>query len=154
MSRGFFGIGVYEPKWDSNIGTLWRHARLYGADFIFTIGKRYKKQPTDTSDTPRHIPLYSYKDTDDFMDHLPQGCELVCIEQCVDSKSLPSYCHPERAVYLLGAEDHGIPLETLGGNTVVEIPAKEAQSMNVSVAGTLVLYDRFVKLKTKGNKHG
>jgi tRNA(Leu) C34 or U34 (ribose-2'-O)-methylase TrmL len=146
MGRGFFGIGVYEPKWESNIGTLWRHARLYGADFIFTIGKRYTKQPTDTSNTPRHIPLYTYSDIADFVTHLPAKSEVILVEQADNSTKLPDFQHPERAVYLLGAEDHGLPQEMLKVNPVVEIPVVEPQSMNVSVAGTLVMYDRYIKL--------
>jgi len=46
--RGFFGIGIQNIKTESNIGTLWRSANILGADFIYTIGKRYKKQSSDT----------------------------------------------------------------------------------------------------------
>ena len=151
MSRGYFGIGVYMPKWEANIGTLWRHARLYGADFIFTVGARYKKQPTDTSDTPKHTPLFEYSDWQDFKAHLPKGCRIVCIEQATGAPLLPDFTHPERAVYLLGAEDKGLPKEVMfGGDSdhIIQIPSLEPQSMNVSAAGTLIMYDRFVKEAT------
>ena len=36
--RGYFGIGIYGPKMTKNIGTLWRTADIFGADFMFTIG--------------------------------------------------------------------------------------------------------------------
>lgn len=143
--RGYFGIGVYHPKTQENIGTLWRHAKLYGADFIFTIGRRYKKQASDTSNTSLHIPLYNYTDYQDFKDHLPYNCRVVCVELAESAQSLPDVIHPERAVYLLGAEDKGIPSEILKGKRVIQIPALEAQSMNVAVSGTLVMYDRFIK---------
>lgn len=145
MGRGYFGIGVLNPKVEENIGTLWRHARLYGAEFIFTIGRRYKKQASDTSATSRHIPLYHYKDFEDFESHLPLDCKLICVELEDDSVSLPDFRHPERAVYLLGAEDHGIPREITIDRPIIQIPAVEPQSMNVSVSGTLVMYDRFTK---------
>jgi hypothetical protein len=29
--RGYFGVGIYGSKWETNIGTLWRAAHLYGA---------------------------------------------------------------------------------------------------------------------------
>lgn len=153
--RGYFGIGVYHPKTEENIGTLWRHARLYGADFIFTIGRRYRKQASDTSNTPLHIPLYNYVDYQDFYDHLPNGCQVVCVEQTESSVELPAAEHPERAVYLLGAEDHGLPEDIMNDKQVIEIPSIEPQSMNVAVSGTLVMYDRFIKaLSEKGEQHG
>lgn len=60
MKRGYFGIGVYHPKNVINIGTLWRSANCFGADFLFTIGHRYKHQGSDTLKTYRHIPLYLF----------------------------------------------------------------------------------------------
>ena len=42
---GYFGIGVMGLKYDDNYGTLLRTAQVFGADFIFIIGRRYKKQP-------------------------------------------------------------------------------------------------------------
>lgn len=145
MGRGYFGVGVYEPKFGDNIGMLWRHARLYGADFIFTVGKRYSKEPTDTSETPKHTPLYHYADLEDLESHLPRGCELILIEQAEGSEKLPNATHPTRAVYLLGAEDHGLPEDLITSHRVFEIPSGQPQSMNVSAAGTLVMYDRFIK---------
>ena len=38
MSRGFYAIGVYKPKKEVNIGTLWRTANILGASLIFTAG--------------------------------------------------------------------------------------------------------------------
>lgn len=64
--RGYYGIGVYHPKTSANIGTLWREAYLYGADFIFTIGRRYKKQSSDTTKTIRHLPLWEFKTFEEF----------------------------------------------------------------------------------------
>ena len=53
--RGYFGIGIQNAKTDENIGTLWRSAFIMGASFIFTIGKRYKKQATDTPKSWKNI---------------------------------------------------------------------------------------------------
>ena len=142
---GFYGIGVYHPKVSENIGTLWRHAWLYGADFIFTVGRRYTKQATDTVKAPMMVPLYHYEDFDDFNDHLPFGCPIVCVELAPKAAALPDVTHPDRAAYLLGAEDHGIPAALLVGRQTIQIPAVRPQSMNVAVAGTLVMYDRFLK---------
>lgn len=146
MSRGYFGIGVYNPKTEENIGTLWRHANNFGADFIFTIGRRYSRQSSDTSVTYRHIPLYHYRDYEDFRAHIPYDCPVVGIELDERAVSLPRFEHPERCIYLLGAEDHGLPPTVLGSvQHLVEIPTGKPQSMNVAVSGTLVMYDRYLK---------
>jgi len=107
--RGFYGIGIYHIKTEVNIGTLWRSAHNFGADFIFTIGKRYKTQASDTTKAWKSIPLYHYDSFDDFKSHIPFDCQLIAIEQSEKSKSITKFVHPERAVYILGAEDYGIP---------------------------------------------
>ncbi len=141
--RGYFAIGIFEPKTETNIGTLWRSAHNFGADFIFTIGKRYKKERSDTTKTERHIPLYAYKDFYDFREHLPIGCELVFIEQATGAKDLKESCHPERAIYILGAEDYGVPEELMKGHQKMFIDTP--MCLNVAVAGSIVMYDRTLK---------
>lgn len=143
--RGYFGIGIYQPKTTENMGTLWRSAFLFGADFIFTVGARYKKQPSDTPKAMLHVPLYHYADFDDLIEHLPAASSLVCIEMIEGAKTLKEMSHPERAVYLLGAEDYGIPEELTKGYQTVYIPTERPFSMNVAVCGSLVLYDRSIK---------
>ena len=143
MSRGYFGIGIYHGKSAINIGTLWRSANIYGASFIFTIGRRYKKQCSDTLKTWRHIPLYHYQTFKDFNDHRPHDSRLICIENIEQALPLELLSHPERCVYLLGAEDHGLPKHILWGEHCVKVASKEC--LNVAVAGSIVMYDRFVK---------
>lgn len=140
--KGYCGIGIYGTKTASNVGTLWRSAGLMGASFIFTIGHRYPKQASDTIKAWKHIPLYQYDSFDEFQ--VPKECDLIGVEQVVRSKPLPSFVHPERAVYLLGAEDTGLPAEVVGRcRSVVEIPSERC--LNVAVAGSIVLYDRRTK---------
>jgi tRNA G18 (ribose-2'-O)-methylase SpoU len=139
--RGFFGVAVYQPKNKINIGTLWRTANVLGADFIATIGQRYKHQASDTYCTPRHIPLFEYKDADDFYSHLPYGCQLVGVEMLKEANLLENFKHPTSCVYLLGAEDNGLP------SHVVEkchhlVKLRGERSLNVATAGSIVLYSR------------
>lgn len=144
MNRGYFGIGIFNGKNTSNIGTLWRSANILGADFIFTIGNRYQKQCSDTMKTPRHIPLYHYRDGDDFFEHVPYDCPVVGVELADKSIPLEKYHHRERCIYLLGAEDHGIPPKILE-RCVDVVQLRGDFCMNVSVAGSIVMYDRAVK---------
>ena len=142
--RGYFGIGIFHGKNEENIGTLWRSANILDADFIFTIGKRYSKQCSDTMNTPKHIPLWHFDDWDDMFHHVPYNCPVVAIE--LDDRSVPleTFVHPERCIYLLGAEDHGLPPEILD-RCWATVQLLGDRCMNVSTAGSIVMYDRKVK---------
>lgn len=143
--RGFFGIGIFNGKTAENIGTLWRSADLLGAKFIFTIGRRYKKQASDTMKSFRHIPLYNYETFEEFYKSLPYGCMLAGIELHNNSTTLKEFKHPERCVYLLGAEDNGLSNEVIAKcHKLIQLPGR--YSMNVAVAGSIVMYDRTCKL--------
>ena len=139
--RGYFGIGVYGAKTEINIGTLWRSAHNFGASFIFTIGARYKKQCSDTTKAWKHIPLFNYKTFTEFNNLRPCDSPLIAIEQTNKSKSIREFKHPERAIYLLGAEDYGIPSKILEKCQDV-IHISTPMCLNVAVAGSIVMFDR------------
>ena len=146
MTRGFFAIGVYHSKTEANIGTLMRSAYLYQAAFVFTVGHRYRTQASDTPKTALHIPLFHFDSIEDLVDHLPHSTPLIGVELDPRGKQLPEYKHPERATYLLGAEDRGLPQHVIDRcHSLIEIPTPEPQSMNVATAGSIVIYDRHVK---------
>lgn len=133
MKRGYLAIGIYNGKTIENIGTLWRSAHNFGADYIFTIGDRYTKQRTNTTKAEKHIPLFHYVDWKDFIRHLPENSEVVCVEQIEGAVDLKRFNHPERGVYVLGAEDKGIPSEVAKGYRKVFIDTPIC--LNVAVAG-------------------
>ena len=142
--RGYFGVGIHHPKREVNIGTLWRSAYQLGATYIYTIGRRYSPQSSNTTKSERHIPLFDYSDFDDFYDHLPYDCPIIAVE--MGEYPLENFIHPERCVYLLGAEDYGLPQEILGKcYCAVSLRSVRQESYNVSVAGSIVMYDRMVK---------
>jgi tRNA G18 (ribose-2'-O)-methylase SpoU len=143
-NRGYFGIGVYKPKTATNIGTLFRSAHSFGADFIFVIGARYKKQPSDTTKAFLHLPLYEYDTWQDFKNHIPHSCQIVCVELDERAKDLKTFSHPERCIYVLGAEDNGIPKEYLKTHQIIQINGGK-YCLNVAVAGSIILYDRINK---------
>lgn len=143
--RGYFGIAVEHGKTVANLGTLWRSADLFGAAFIATIGARYRKQASDTLKTWRHTPLWSFDGFDQLRETAPLECLIVGVELTDDARPLAEFKHPERCVYVLGAEDHGLTKATLMRcHHVVKLPGRF--SMNVAVAGSIVLYDRVTRL--------
>ena len=145
---GYFGIGIYQAKRADNVGHLWRSAYQLGASFIFTIGARYRPQPSDVYNTWQHIPLFSYSNLEDFLASPAYDCPLVGIEE--NGQSILDFQHPHRAIYLLGAEDNGLPdFIVRQCHHHITIPALRAASYNVAQAGTLVMYDRMAKGKWK-----
>lgn len=144
--RGFYGIGIWHPKREHNVGTLLRTANIFGAAFVFTVGKRYTQQASDTMKTPRHIPLFHFTDIIDLREHLPHGCPLVGIELTEEAQALSHHRHLPQACYLLGAEDAGLSNAVLDlCHTTLRLPGK--YSMNVAVAGSIVIYDRWAQLE-------
>jgi len=142
--KGYFGIGILHGKTPMNFGTLFRTAQIMEADFIFVIGAKFKVQASDTMNSSRHIPTFEFKDFHDFNTHRPHGCQLVGIEIDETAVPLKYFVHPKQVCYLLGAEDNGLTKEALAAcQSLIVLPGK--RSMNVSVAGSIVLYDRHVK---------
>lgn len=143
-SRGFTEIGVYHPKNEVNIGTLWRSAFQLGCAGIFAIGRRYQAQSSDTVKAWRHIPLRHFATLEAWREALPAGVRVVGVE--MGGKPLRAFVHPERAIYLLGAEDHGLPDSVLAVcQEHISVEAVRIPSYNVAVAGSLVLYHRLLQ---------
>jgi tRNA(Leu) C34 or U34 (ribose-2'-O)-methylase TrmL len=146
VPRGFFGIGIYSSKTELNVSNLFRSALAFQADFLYVIGARYKHKKADTTKAPKHIPLYEYRDIDHFMDNLPKGTDLVSVDcgEHLKPHNLSNFVHPERACYILGAEDFGVPSELLHlSKYVVSIPTRVC--LNVATAGAVIMYDRAAK---------
>lgn len=143
-SRGYFGIGVERSKTEANVGTLWRSAFAFGAAFVFTIGRRYPRQSSDTTESWRHIPLLEYADVEDFRAHIPYDCQVIGVELTPDAKPLETFDHPQRAIYVLGPEDGSL------SGAVTELCQHVVRfdsdyCLNVAAAGTVVMYDRNAK---------
>ena len=141
---GYYGIGIYNNKYKENIGTLWRSAYSFNANFIFTICKRYKYQSSDVNKTWKNIPLYHYIDFDIFYENMPKDCILLGIELTDMAININEFNHPKRAIYLLGSEDGGLPNRIVNRcHSVIVLPGKYC--LNVSIAGSIVMFDRLVK---------
>ena len=137
----YFGIGIQNGKTPENLGVLWRTAQNMGASFIFTIGNRYEKQACDTHNAVKSMPYYHYQTFEDFFENLPVGTRLVGVELTEEAVELETFEHPRRCAYLLGAEDHGLSNKAIEkSHFLVKFNSK--LSLNVAVAGSIVLYDR------------
>ena len=144
-TRGYFGIGVEGVSKSANVGALLRTAHAFGASFCFTLGAGFDARAArsaDISDTASHVPLWRFPSLEELV--LPQGCVLVGIEMTEDAAALPSFRHPLNAAYILGPERSSLSPALLARCAhVVRIPTRF--SLNLSVAGALVLYDRLIQ---------
>ena len=137
----FFEIGIFQPRSDENIGTLWRSAWQLGAAGIFTIGKKQRKQTSDVLYVSYKIPFRQYETIEDFLNSRPKQAQLIGIE--IGGMPLRTFIHPECAVYLLGSEANGLSKQVLSQcNQVVEIESVRYSSFNVAVSGSIVMYHR------------
>jgi len=144
--RGYFAIGVEGLSKPMNLGNLMRSANAFGAHFIFTIAaheRLSKRIPADTSKSQDQIPYYAWSSVDTMQ--LPHQCKIVGVELVDDAIDLPSFGHPLRAAYVLGAERGSLSQDMLAKcDYVVRIPT--AFCINVATAGAVVMYDRVKSL--------
>ena len=145
QTRGYFGIGVEGVSKSANVGALLRTAHAFGAAFCFTVGAGFDARSArlaDTSDTAQHVPMWRFADLKAL--DLPRECALVGVEITDDAALLPSFRHPMNAAYILGPERASLSPALLARcKHVVRIPTRF--SLNLAVAGALVLYDRLLQ---------
>jgi tRNA G18 (ribose-2'-O)-methylase SpoU len=144
--RGYFGIGVEGVSKPMNIGSLMRTAHAFGASFVFTIAAAYPREEgnlADTSDASASVPLYEFADLRDF--RLPTSCALVGIELLDEAVELPRFRHPRSCAYVLGSERGRLSPDLVARcDHLVKIPTRF--SINLALAGALVMYDRLLNL--------
>lgn len=149
--RGYFGVGVDGISKPMNLGNLLRIAHAFDASFFFSINAQVnlKEAQSDTSDAGSAIPVYAFRSAADF--RLPDGCRLVGVEITDDAVELPRFRHPSRAAYVFGAERMSLSKEVLSAcEFVVKIPTRF--SINVGMAGAIVMYDRLISLGGYGGR--
>ena len=132
-TSGFFTCGVVGAKNSHNLGSLWRSAFQLGAAGIFIVNDRGATAPlresSDTMKAWRHVPLVRYDDWNAFSAAQPFGAQWVAVE--MGGEPLEDFVHPERAVYILGSEDSGLPESVLRScHRHVTLPCERAESFN------------------------
>ena len=140
-TRGYFGIGAERISKPLNLGNLIRSAHAFGASFVFTIGAHPRAFDffSDTSKSHSHMPYYHWASPEEMS--LPRDCRLVGIELMEESEDLPSFRHPVKAAYVLGPELGALSPELVARcDHLVRIPTQF--SINVAMAGAIVMYDR------------
>jgi tRNA(Leu) C34 or U34 (ribose-2'-O)-methylase TrmL len=142
--RGFSIVALHNPKSGENVGGALRAAAVYGSAGVIVDGPRRNvliQHPTNTMKAHLHLPVTWIED---LFDAIPHGAVPVAVEIAQNAKSLIEFKHPERAVYIFGAEDATLGVQTLARCVhSVYIPTKRC--MNLAATVNVVLYDRLAK---------
>mgnify|MGYP000483330428 CR=1 FL=1 len=141
--RGFACIGLDQPQKSSNVGAVLRAAYCYGVAQINIAGcnARDLRAATNTPKAHRHIPTFIVSDP---LAYIPHGTQVVAVDLVDGAMPLPNFCHPQRAIYVFGAENDTLSQGVLGrSHHRVMVPT--ITCMNLAAAVNVVLYDRMAK---------
>lgn len=147
-----FALAAWNISKEHNVGSLVRTAHAVAATEVLLVGDRdWNVEAARTSElytTIRHLP-----DDEALRRHLGEhGWNLVAVE--LDERAVPLFeaRYPDRPCFLLGAELDGLPEHLIrDAALVVEIPQWGlVPSLNLAVAGSVVVYDYLGKLNRQG----
>ena len=144
-NRGYACVGLRNPKNPLNVGAALRAAGCYNVKLLIIDGSRptryINRPPTDTQRQYRHMPVIMCSDMHTI---IPFDCIPVAVEILDTAIPLNRYIHPERALYIFGAEDATLGKATLQWcRDIVCIPT--TYCMNLAATVNVVLYDRWCK---------
>lgn len=141
--NGWFGIALYQPKTEANLGVVIRSAHAFGAAFVALIGHRYKHVPTDTTKADRSLPIFYFSDSRAFTEAMHQY-PIIAVE-VNRGQELSRFSHPKQAVYVLGGEDRTLPEI---GHGCCHIRTKYC--LNLGAAATALMYARHSQISKEG----
>jgi tRNA G18 (ribose-2'-O)-methylase SpoU len=145
-------IAAWNITKEYNVGSLVRTAHAVAAEEVILIGEReWNVEAARTAEL--YTTITPVPDLEFFRSYLEsQRWNLVAVELDRRSTNLFEAEYPERPCFLLGAELGGVPPELLDeAELVVQIPQWGlVPSLNLAVAGSVVLYDYLSKLSRAG----
>jgi len=137
---------------EHNVGSLVRTAHAVAAEEVILVGDReWNVEAARTSEL--YTELTVLPDAGAFLAHLERHRrQLVAVELDRRAVTLFEARYPERPCFVVGAELGGIPEELLErARLVVRIPQWGlVPSLNLAVAGSVVVYDYLSKLHREG----
>jgi 23S rRNA (guanosine2251-2'-O)-methyltransferase len=141
-------IAAWNITKEHNVGSLVRTAHAAAAAEVILVGEReWNVEAAKTSEL--YTTVTQLADIDAFREHLEsQRWNLVAVELDERAVNVFDAVYPERPCFLLGAELAGVPGELLDeAKLVVQIPQWGlVPSLNLAIAGSIVLYDYLGKL--------
>lgn len=140
-------IALLDPKYRRNLGEAIRAASCFGLKQVWYTGNRIEIAPGER--LPREERMKGYAEVDliqydYFFEQFPKDVVPVAVEIMPGAELLPQFEHPEKALYVFGSEDKGIPshIKKLC-HKFVTIPTRHPLNLYTSIA--ITLYDRQCK---------
>jgi tRNA G18 (ribose-2'-O)-methylase SpoU len=147
-----FAIAAWNISKDHNVGSLVRTAHATAATELVLVGEReWNVEAARTAE--QYTTIVQLADIDGFRSHLStRRWDLVAVELHERAVTLFEARYPERPCFLIGAELGGVPEDLVDrASVVVQIPQWGlVPSLNLAVAGSIVLYDYLAKLHRDG----
>jgi tRNA G18 (ribose-2'-O)-methylase SpoU len=145
-------VAAWNISKEHNVGSLVRTAHAAGVEEVLLVGEReWNVEAAKTAELYTSITMLA--DVDAFRQHLTtRGWNLVAVELHPRAVNMFEAVYPPRPCFLLGAELDGIPEALIAdAELVVQIPQWGLiPSLNLAVAGSLVIYDHLHKLHREG----
>ncbi|MDU0355338.1 RNA methyltransferase [Paraglaciecola aquimarina] len=141
-------LALVNPKSPQNMGSILRAAGCYQVKTIRYTGQRYARASaffTDTKNAHLNIPITQVPEVIDL--DADKGLVKVGIELVEGACPLPSFNHPDDALYIFGPEDGSLSQDVVNQcDHVVYIPT--IGCMNLAATVNVLLYDRLAKTGT------
>jgi tRNA(Leu) C34 or U34 (ribose-2'-O)-methylase TrmL len=141
LQRVKAALALCHTRFDVNVGVAMRSAEAAGFDALYLMG-----QPARGLSSARGaelaVPVINVPDPSGLVyEARAKGYQIVAVQQCPKSVPYHQADYPPNPIFVLGAEDDGIPAKLLAAaDLVVEIPLYGAiDSLNVSTAATCVM---------------
>lgn len=140
--KGYSVISLYFPINPINIGSVLRAMSCFNSSLlIIEKGSKKIKSSTDVTNYWKEIPVIR---TENIFSAVPYACVPVAIEITDNAKSLVTFHHPKRAMYIFGPENGSLPNRiTSRCKYTIKIPTSHC--LNLAAAANIVLYDRYFK---------
>ena len=127
-----------------NVPKIFRSAEAFGAREIHLINIDWF-DPAPAKGAFKKVPARFYHDfASSYQELTGRGYSLFTLEPSPDCTPLPAAVLPRKSAFILGHEERGISFDRVDYPEVqcLNIPhAGETQSLNVSVAASIVMYE-------------
>ncbi|MBU0552494.1 TrmH family RNA methyltransferase, partial [Myxococcota bacterium] len=141
VQRAEAALALCHTRFDMNLGVAVRSAEAAGLREVFLLGRgdlfRSPARGTDAL-----LPIHVISDAAALIRRArAEGYQIVAVQQTPDSVSYIEADYPPRPLFVLGAEDSGVPEPLrLAADLIVEIPMFGViDSLNVAAAATTVM---------------
>ena len=147
-----FAVAAWNISKEHNVGSLVRTAHAAAAAEVILVGDReWNVEAARTAELFTRV--HHLGNQTALLDHLQdRRLTLVAVELDHRAVNLFEAEYPSRPCFLLGAELGGVPGELLdAAQLIVKIPQWGlVPSLNLAVAGSIVIYDYLAKLRRAG----